>query len=119
MQMEVLPKIVEAVGEDILCTFATDLTTMDGLKPYPAASGLISLPTLDFYREHAEIFGKFKSDYWWWLATPYSAPPNDNGRWVICVSPSGCLYYDFCNCHDIGVRPFLIFKSDIFESLSK
>ena len=117
MQMEVLPKIIEAVGEDCLCTVVTDLTTLDGLKPYPSASGLISLPTFDFYREHAEIFGKFKPDDWWWLATPYSAPPNDNERWVTCVSPSGYLNINFCNILDNGVRPFLIFKSDIFESL--
>ena len=116
MQMEVLPQIIEAVGEDALCTFDTDLTALDGLKPYPAFSSLISLPTFDFYREHADIFGEYKPGRWWWLATPFSAPPNDSGYWVTCVSPSGCLNSYRCINFDICVRPFLIFKSDIFES---
>ena len=119
MQMEILPQIIEAVGEDNLCTVVTDLTALDGLKPYPAASGLISLPTFDFYRQHAGIFARFRPSEWWWLATPYSAPPNDSSHWVVCVSPSGCLYGGLCCSLDSGVRPFLIFKSDIFESLSE
>ena len=119
MQMEILPQIVEAVGDDNFCTVVTDLTTIDGLKPYPAASGLISLPTFDFYRQHAEIFVRFKPNEWWWLATPYSTPPNDSSRWVVCVSPSGFLDGHHCGNIDGGVRPFLILKSDIFESLGE
>ena len=119
MQMEILPQIVEAVGEDNLCTVVTDLTTIDGLKPYPAASGLISLSTFDFYRQHADIFSKYRPKDWWWLATPYSAPPNDSSRWVACVSPSGFLSFLHCGGSGLGVRPFLILKSDIFESLGE
>ena len=115
MENEILPKIVAAVGEENLCTIKTDLTTLDGLKPYGTTESLISLPTLDFYRTHADIFGRYKPNEWWWLATPESAPPNDTPNWILCVSPSGCIdsgHYDF----EDGVRPFCIFESSIFES---
>ena len=115
LEAEYLPKIIKAIGEENLCTIKTDLTTLDGLKPYGTMESLVSLPTLDFYRAHAEIFNKYKPDYWWWLATPESAQPNDSTYWVLCVSPSGCIsyyHYDFV----FGVRPFYIFKSSIFES---
>ena len=112
---DVLPKIIEAIGEENVCTFQTDLTTLDGLKPYGAMESKISLPTLDFYRENAEIFGKYKLELWWWLATPESAAPNGNDHWILCVAPSGRLDGGgYIN--DLGVRPFLIFNSSIFES---
>lgn len=116
MQMEVLPRIIEALGEENVCEFETDLTTLDGLKPYAPAKSRISLPTLDFYRSNAEIFGKHQPDDWWWLATPDSAQPNDDPDYVLCVSPSGCLDYDHFNYNGYGVRPFCILNSSIFES---
>ena len=115
LETEYLPKIIEAIGEENLCTIKTDLTTLDGLKPYGTMESLVSLPTLDFYRAHAEIFNKHKPYRWWWLATPESAQPNSNPCWILCVSPSGFINYYRCSC-DGGVRPLYIFKSYIFES---
>ena len=115
MQEEILPKVIAAVGEENLCTIKTDLTTFDGQRPYGVLESLISLPTLDFYRENGEIFNRYKPSRWCWLATPESAMPNDNPYWVLCVSPSG-YHYDFSYDGDGGVRPFLIFKSSIFGS---
>ena len=112
---EILPRIVEEVGEGNICEFKTDLTTLDGLKPYGEMTSKISLPTLDFYRENVEILDKHKLDEWWWLATPESAKPHDNPYWTLCVSPSGRVgngYGDFGG----GVRPFLYFVSSIFVS---
>lgn len=116
MQEEVLPKIIEVVGEENVCVFKTDLTTLDGLKPYPGMESKISLVTLDFYRANAETFGRYKPDCWWWLATPESAHPNDDPDFAVCVSPSGCFGGFRYDRGGRGVRPFLIFKSDIFES---
>ena len=116
MQEEILPKIIAAVGEENLCTERTDLTTLDGLKSYGIMESLISLPTMDFYRANAEIFGKYKPDYWWWLATPESAQPNSEPWWTLCVSPSGSVNDCFSYYDGFGVRPFCIFDSSIFES---
>lgn len=115
LESEFLPKIIEAIGEENLCTIKTDLTSLDGLKPYGSMESLVSLTTLDFYRANVEIFNKYKVRNWWWLATPESAQPHDDPYWVLCVSPSGCIYFDLCSC-DGGVRPFLILKSSIFGS---
>lgn len=115
MVADILPKIVEVVGDENICTFNTDLTTLDGLKPYGELESRISLPTLDFYRANVEIFDRYKLNDWWWLATPESAKPHYDPTWFLCVSPSGRIglshYY-----YDNGVRPFLILKSSIFGS---
>jgi len=119
MEEKILPKIIQAVGEDNVLTFRTDLTTLDGLKPYGVMESRISLPTFDFYRANVEIFNKYKLDDWWWLATPESAQPHDAPNWVVCVSPSGYLLNNFYFSYVRGVRPFLIFNSSIFESSEK
>ena len=116
---DVLPKIIEAVGEENLCSFKTDLTAWDGLKTYGELESRISLPTMDFYRENVQIFDRYKSDRWWWLATPDSTADHVSDEWVLCVSPRGYLSRDFCNCDFGGVRPFCIFKSDIFGAFEE
>ena len=116
LQKDILPKIIEAVGEENVCEFETDLTTLDGLKPYGTMKSRISLPTLDFYRANADIFGLYKHDRYWWLETADSAKPNDDPFWVLCVSPSGIIISDSCGGGNNGVRPFCILKSSIFGS---
>ena len=44
LKEEILPKIIMVVGEENVCTFSTDLTTWDGLKPYGVMEDKISLP---------------------------------------------------------------------------
>lgn len=118
LQEEWLPKVAEAVGDENLCQIRTDLTTLDGLKPYGTLDSLVSLPTMEFYRKHVEIFDKYKPDRWWWLATPESAPPHDAARWILCVSPSGFIDIDYF-INDYGVRPFLALKSSVFGSFEE
>lgn len=118
LQKEFLPKIIEAVGEENVCTFKTDLTTLDGLKTYGEMESKISLPTLDFYRKNVDIFDLHKSRDWPWLATAWSADPHWNTSLVLCVSPDGRV--NRLNCYgDLGVRPILYFVSSIFESCEK
>ena len=112
---EVLPKIIDAVGEENVCEFETDLTTLDGLKPYGALKSKIGLPTYDFYRANVDIFDKHKVDAWWWLATPDTAKPHYAPNWIVCVSPSGDVD-DFNYSINFGVRPFLCFVSSISVS---
>lgn len=112
---EFIPKVAELIGIDNICEFTTDLTTLDGLKPYEPLTSKVSLPTLDFYRENVEIFDKYKLNKWWWLATPESAKPHYNPIFTLCVSPGGNVgignFYD-----NGGVRPILKFVSSIFVS---
>ena len=111
-----LPKIIDAVGVENLCTIKTDLTTLDGLKPCGVMASLVSLPTFDFYRANVEIFDKHNPGRWWWLATPESAPPHESPDWVSCVAPSGDINCGYYGSGYHGVRPFLSFNSSIFES---
>ena len=116
MEKDILPKIIEAIGEENVCTVHTDLTTLCGLKTYGVMESKISLPTLDFYRANVEIFDKYPASAWWWLATPESCKPHGTPDWVLCVSPSGDI--NFVSYYDLdGVRPFLLFNASIFESL--
>ena len=114
LQEEILPKIEEAVGTNNVLEFETDLTTLDGLKPYEPLKSKISLPTLDFYRENVELLDKYKLGRWWWLATPESAKPHSAPTWILCVAPSGNLGNGFN--YFSGVRPVLFFVSDISVS---
>lgn len=116
LEKEFLPKIIAEIGEDNLLEFETDLTTLDGLKPYGNITSKVRLPTLDFYRQNVEIFDKYKCDEWWWLATPESAQPHDNPYWTLCVSPSGSIIIRCGINNYLGVRPFLHFVSSIFVS---
>lgn len=112
---EFLPKVAEIIGIENICDITTDLKTLDGLTPYEPMTSKISLPTLDFYRENVEIFDRHKVSSWWWLATPESAKPHDDPKWIVCVSPSGCLYINICY-DNYGVRPLLNFVSSISVS---
>ena len=116
LQEEYLPRIIEAVGEENVLAFSTDLTTLDGLKNYGTLVSRISLPTFDFYRANVAIFDQHNPGSWWWLATADSAKPHYDPIWVSCVSPAGDIDLDGCSSGFDGVRPFCILKSSIFES---
>lgn len=119
LREEFLPKIVATIGEENLCTFKTDLMTLDGLKPYGEMESLISLPTFDFYRANVGIFDQYKVGNWWWLATPESARPHDDQYWILCVAPSGFIDYGDFYFSGRGVRPILFFVSSIFGSFEE
>lgn len=112
LENELLAKIEAEVGADNVLEFETDMTALDGTKPFSDITSKISLPTLDFYRKHREIFGKYSIDRWWWLSTVDSESFKDI---VLCVSPRGDFNYGYFN-NDIGVRPILLFSSSISVS---
>jgi len=112
---EILPKIEKAIGAENVLEFKTDLTSLDGLKTYGDMTSKISLPTFDIYRENVKIFDEHKLDDWFWLATPDTTPEHYNASWALCVSPHGLIGSNNHN-NDYGVRPFLLFASDIFVS---
>lgn len=113
LEKEFLPKIMDAIGTENVHEFETDLTALDGTKPYKNMRSLISLPTLDFYREHREIFATHNPEKYCWLATPYSEYWEDI---VLCVSPFGNIVNDYSYCNYGGVRPILLFSSSISVS---
>ena len=104
------------IGEENLVKHKVDLTSDDGLKDYGEIEELVSLLTAEKYRKYVNIIDKYKPNCWWWLSTPYSTKTHDNASWVKCVSPLGIIYDYYFSDNYFGVRPFCIFKSDIFVS---
>ncbi len=121
LQNDILPGILNAFGADNVIEFETDLTSDDNLDDYGTVTGKISLLTDRQYREYARLINpvedlkKYEVNDWWWLATPLSTPKREVPYSVRCVLPLGCLYFFGC-FYLFGVRPFCIFKSDIFVS---
>lgn len=104
------------IGEENLVKHKVDLTSDDGLKDYGEIEELVSLLTAEKYRKYVTITDKYKLDCWWWLLTPHSTDTHENSAWVKCVSPRGSVGNLIYGYGSIGVRPFCIFKSDIFVS---
>lgn len=113
LNTEFVEKISDEIGEENIVQFNRDLMSLDGQTEYGTCLDLVSLLTVDEYREYRQFIPNTCD--WWWLASPWSTPCNDDETWEAVVSPSGNFdcndyyYYD-------GVRPFCIFSSAIFES---
>ena len=109
--------IADLVGYDGIVEHEVDLTSDDGLKDYGSVQCLASPLTAAQYRQYVDVLDCHNPKVWWWLATPFSTEKHDDCNYVKCVSPSGVLYGGHCNSSVRGVRPFLIFKSNIFVSV--
>lgn len=107
--------IAGEIGKENLLEHTVDLTANDGMKDYGEITARASLMTADRYRKYVKILDSVKMEGYWWLATPWSTPSHGIERAVLCVSPSGCIYFSYYS-GSIGVRPFCIFKSTILVS---
>lgn len=112
LEAELLPKLETEIGAENILEFETDMLALDGTRPFPNFRSKVSLATLDFYRQHREIFKAHKLGSWWWLATPDS---EEFKNIVLCVSPLGGINNDYYG-NDNGVRPVLRFLSFISVS---
>lgn len=109
-------EFLEGLEEDMLLEFERNLTSLDGQTEYGSCMDKVSLLTVDEYRKYRKYLPNTKE--WWWLITPWSTPCNGKEKLTTVVSPAGCISNDDC-FNGIGVRPFCIFKSSIFESEEK
>lgn len=94
---------------DRLVPIKTNLLSLDGLDDYGNVEGdILSIPTLDLYRECRRNITK--SDRWWWLSTPYSTPSDYGSDNVEFINSFGSVDWNWCDdCG--GVRPFFILRS--------
>lgn len=104
--------LCEEIGEENIISVERDLTSLDGQEEYGLCEEKVSLLTIDEYRKYRKLIPN--ADYWWWLINPWSTPCNDSKYGVTVVSPDG-YFHRYC-CRLYGVRPFVSFKSIIFES---
>lgn len=114
LNTDFIEKIADEIGEENIIPFNRNLLSLDGQTEYGECEDKVSLLTVDEYRKYRSLIPN-TADCWWWLVTPWSTPCNDYKTAVTVVSSSGNVGSNFCNCN-IGVRPFCIFSSSIFES---
>lgn len=95
---------------DRLVPISLNLLSLDGLDDYGIVEGdILSLMNIDLYRECRKNIPN--SDEWEWLSTPNSTPSGYGSGFVLYVSSSGSVGYDWCG--DVGgVRPFFILKAE-------
>lgn len=110
---EFLKQITDAVGADAIEGCYIDLTSDDGLDDYGDVYDKVGLLTADMYRRYNRIIEKYPVRYWWWLSTAWSTPHRGYSTAVRVVDSNGTLSSYYCN-YGSGVRPFCIFKSNIF-----
>lgn len=97
-----------------LVPISTNLLSLDGLNDYGTVKGdILAIPNLDLYRECRKKIPGCGRNYW--LATPDSTPSGWSSSCVLCVDSGGGVRWGGCD-YSLGVRPFFILKSDIFES---
>ena len=113
---EFAAEIAAIVGEDNIVEHTVDLTSDDGLRDYGMIREKCSLLTTELYRRYVDILDLDRLDAYYWLVTPWSTPRHESSTLVKCVSPRGNIILDDFSIVNIGVRPFLILKSNIFGS---
>lgn len=114
LNTEFIKKITNEIGEENIIAFNRNLLSLDGQDEYGNCEDKVSLLTVDDYRKYRRFIPNTEN-YWWWTCTPWSTKRNCYKSSIAVVSPSGCVYDGNCNCN-LGVRPFCIFSSSIFES---
>lgn len=113
---EFAEEISKIVGKENLLEHTVDLTANDGLKCYGKTKARMSLFTAQMARKNVDILDDFKLNDWWWLVTPYGTPKHEECECVMCVSTRGSIAVNDCNYGSVGVRPFCVLKSNIFNS---
>lgn len=109
-------KLADEVGEENIIEFERNLLSLDGQTEYGMCEDFVSIISLDEYRKYRTLLPN--GNYYWWTLTPDSTKCNGDETYIRVVCPSG--NFDYCSCDDlIGVRPFCIFSSSIFESEDK
>lgn len=107
---------IENIIGDCFVEHVVDLTSNDGLKDYCGGMRKVALMTAEEYRTYVSALDKHKLKEYWWLATPNSTDTHGCHDFALCVSLSGRIYFSNCYYGNFGVRPFCIFKSNIFVS---
>lgn len=110
---EIAEKLANEIGAENIIEFERDLLSLDGQTEYGSCMDKVSLLTFDEYRKYRKHIPN--AGYWWWLITADSTKCNDDEIWILVVSPSGFIRYNYYYYY-FGVRPVCIFSSAIFES---
>lgn len=113
LENEILPVIAAEVDKSNIVAHTVDLTSVDMQKEFEPCECLIRPLTFDEARKYNNLLVNKELDDWWWTCTPWSTEERGWKYGIVVVSPSGGINYNGYD-YDNGVRPFCIFKSNIF-----
>lgn len=118
LENEILPVIAAEVDKSNIVAHTVDLTSVDMQKEFEPCECLVRPLTFDEVREYNDLLVNKELNDWWWTCTSWSTEERGWKYRITVVSPSGYIsrrdcYYNGC------VRPFCIFKSNIFVSKGK
>lgn len=106
-------ELVQAVGTKNVFKHKVELMADDGTNKNVVCFDNVSILTTELYRKYRQYIPEH--DGWWWTATPTSSTINKYISRICCISFSGVINWDNCNCiHD--VRPFCVLNSSILVS---
>ena len=115
IESEIQPIIESEVGSKNLVEHEVELTSVDIQREFCNCSCKVRPITFDEAREYNNLLANKSLDDWWWACTPWSTADRGMKYSIAVVSPSGCIYGNYCYLNN-GVRPVCIFSSSIFES---
>lgn len=120
IEADIQPVIEKEVGAENLVEHTVDLTSVDMQREFDDCKCKVRLITFDEARQYNDLLVNSELDDWWWTCTPWSTSKRGLGYLIAVVSPSGCIFSDYCDgIHGRGVRPVCILKSNIFVSKGK
>ena len=112
------PVIEKEVGSKNLIEHEVDLTSVDMQDELGRDRCKVRPITFDEARQYNDLLVNKNLKALWWTCTPWSTEDRGWKYSISVVAPTGDVNYDRCySC--LGVRPFCIFSSAIFESEEK
>lgn len=115
IESDILPVVEADFGAGNIIEHEVDLTTVDVQKDFGTCICKVRPITFDEAREFNDLLVKEDLPDWYWTCTPWSTAKRGWGRSIAVVSPSGDVNNRSCD-YDLGVRPVLYLKSNIFVS---
>lgn len=113
-----LPVFESDFGSENIVEHEVDLTSVDMQNEFGTCKCKVRPFTFDEARKYNHLLVNEELDDCCWTCTPWSTEGR-GWKWSIAVvSPSG-YFINFGYYYDLGVRPFCIFPSSIFESEEK
>lgn len=112
---DLLPRIINSVGEDALFDTVINLLTENGYDDYRAVIDKVGILTLDMYRMYGRIIRNHEIDSECWLATAASVDGESHGGLLLTVGNSdGIGWGNYRSEH--AVRPFCIFRASVIKA---
>ena len=115
IESDIQPIIEAELGADNLVEHIVDLTSIDVQHEFEPCTCKVRPITFNEARQYNDLIVNKELDGWWWTCTPWSTADRGWKYAISVVSPSGNFGGDDCYV-GLGVRPFCIFSSELFES---